>query len=328
MVHYAESGGSPSVTSPQLGEVAPSITTEHPLPEGVSIFEAHGQVEVGPGRTKYKTYFSENPLPGIGIVVPGFGGFLKSSEPLGKAFARAGLNTVVYDPIRYSNSAWEDMTDPQKVHVRTIEAIVRDLPNNPDIIRRMPEGKHVVTEPQVLIPHSMGGLPAPRYALKHHEDVEMIAFLETVGTNKAIGATLLKAVINGDLAGSFEHELAPYLGSDDMEFSIKNALRAARYFGITLPWKHDARISRPIGEALSCVIANTRPALKLLGELGVRRLYIEGGRDVLIQADSDIADHVDKVIKLRAYGHLAPQVKADLIAQTVLEERQNLLAAA
>jgi hypothetical protein len=293
------------------------------------VHEAYGEVAVGRGRTYYKGYFPEDRYEmGLGYIFPGFGGFLKSSEALGKALAEAGLATLIIDPSRLGNSVWEDLSDPQRLHVETAEAVFADLPNNTRVTKKMPDGRQVVGEQRVLTAHSMGGLAAPEYAVAHPDEVEMLALLKTVGINKSIMGRFMKSVFNGDAVGAVQHELLPYLQSDDIEISWKNLFRVAHYFGIPVPGRTDTRVSKPIGEMISCLRSDTRGLMHKLGEVGTKRLFVEGGRDVLIESADDIHDYIDMYVLLAKYGHMAPQRKAKLVARTILNSRQQMNVAA
>jgi pimeloyl-ACP methyl ester carboxylesterase len=304
------------------------VALRPPVPEQ-KVHEVEGSIRVGAGETDFKGFFPEIRLPGWAIVSPGYGGFLKSSEALGKALAAAGLANLIYDPLRgYNNSVCEDFTHPQRLHIKTIEQLALQVPRNPDIQRQAPEAKQIFQEKKIMVAHSMGGLAVPAFAELHPEEVEMIGMLETVGVNKSILWQIMKSMGNGDALTAYTKDLLPYLTSGEIELSWKNAVRAGRYFGLGIPGPKTARPSRAIGEALSCLFGNVRPSLRHLGELGVRRLFVSGGRDILVQAAPDIMEYYDMCLLLDKYGHLLPQRRARVAAQVIVDARTASAAAA
>lgn len=289
------------------------------------IYEAHGEVAVGLGTTHYKGYFpEERTQDGIGYLFHGFMGFLKSSEPYGKAQARAGLANIVVDQSHLSASAHEDLTDSQALHVATAEAVFRDLGRNHEITHKMPEGQQAVGEQWLVSAHSMGGLGSTRFVEAHPDEAETLALLKTVGVNKPILLHIIKSALNGRAIGAGRHELVPYLQSDEIELDWKNVARMARYFGIGWPILQDRRPTRAIGEGFSCLVANTRESLTRIGEQGTMRIGIEAGRDALVAFAFDFKAYVDKHVVFEKYGHLMPQYRSDLTAEAVLSAREDL----
>ncbi len=313
---------------PQVPEGIFLDTDQLPVDPENRVYIAHGEIQVGEGSTYYRGFFPENRTEdGLGLFFSGYSGFLKSSEPLGMALAQAGLANVVVDPIRrYNRSVKEDLTNPQKLPVLTMEAVVRDIATNRRVTHKMPEGQQVVRERKILAAHSMGGLSAPEYALKHEDDVEMLFLLQAVVHGAAIRKRILEATIKGEMFGSVRHELIPYVFGKDIERSPKNVLRLLRYFGVGDP--RATRITRPIGEGLSCLTSDMRPTLKKLGQTSVKTVYIQAGKDVLVDPGDDIEEHVDKHIVLDKYGHLVEQVRPKIVAQTMLTARHELAKAA
>lgn len=292
---------------------------------GPKIHEAHGEVAVGLSTTHYKAYFPEvRTQDGVGYFFHGFGGFLKSSEPYGKALARAGLANVVVDQSHMSESAWQDLTDPQAIHVATAEAVFVDLGHNHQITREMPEGRVAINERWLISAHSMGGLASTRFAEKHPDEAETLALLKTVGVNKSIIWQVIKSVADGTALGAGRHELAPFLQGDDIDLSWKNVARVARYAGIGWPIMHDRRPTRAVGEMVSCLTADTRESLIKIGEQGTKRIGVEAGRDALVQFAFDFQAYVDKYVRFDKYGHLMPQHRPDLTANAVLSAREDL----
>lgn len=326
-------------------ECTPGAPTQHPntasqlhppQPEGVfnekpvtnteaEIHEIHGLVSVGNGTTHYKGYFPENRTePGIGYLFHGFGGFLKSSEPLGKALAAHGLANIIVDQSHLSGSALEDLTDSQKIHVETAEAVFADLPHNGQILYSAPEGRLAVQEQRLISAHSMGGLAAARFAEQYPDDTETLALLKTVGVHDPIIGQILASLKDGTIVGGIRHELLPYLASDAIELNLRNVSRMARYMGIGWPILRDRRPTRAIGEMLACLQGDTREALVAIGEQGTRRLGVEAGRDPLIRFSDDIVTYLDRLVRFDSYGHLMPQHRPMLVAKTIIEHRADL----
>ncbi len=293
--------------------------------EEPKIYEAHGEVAVGLGTTHYKAFFpEERNHNGIGYLFHGYMGFLKSSEPYGRALARAGLANVVVDQSHLSASAYEDITDAQALHVATAEAVFSDLGHNREITHKMPDGQQAVEEQWLVSAHSMGGLGSTRFVEAHPDEAETLALLKTVGVNKPILLHIIKSALDGTAVGAGRHELIPYLKSGEIELNWKNVARMARYLGVGWPIMNDRRPTRAIGEGLSCLFANTRESLSTIGDQGTKRIGIEAGRDPLVAFAFDFKAYVDKYVLFPKYGHLMPQVRADLTAQAVLSAREDL----
>lgn len=313
---------------PQVPEGVFLDTGQLPVDPENKVYIAHGEIQVGEGHTYYRGFFPENRSEeGLGLFFSGYSGFLKSSEPLGMALAQAGMANVVVDPIRrYNRSIKEDLTNPQLLPVLTMEEVVRDLPTNRRVTHKMPDGMRAIYEKQVLAAHSMGGLSAPEYARRHIDDVDTLFLLQAVVRGAAIRRRILGATLKGEMLGSFRHELLPYVFGEDIERSSKNVFRLLRYFGIGDP--RATRITRPIGEGLSCITADMRPTLRQLGETAVKRVYVQAGKDVLVDPGNDIEEHVDKLVVLEKYGHLVEQVRPHVVAKAMLDARHELAQAA
>lgn len=289
------------------------------------IHEIYGQVDVGKGTTHYKGYFPENRThDGIGYLFHGYMAFMKSSEPLGRALAMNGLANIVVDQSHLSGSAREDLKDPQAIHVATAEAVFEHLANNQEIIRKAPEGPQSITERRLIAAHSMGGLASARYVEKYPDLVETYVMLKTVGVNKPILLQIAKSIANGNAAGAIRHDFGPYFGSGDLELNSKNLARAAKYLGIGWPILRDRSPTRAMGEGLSCLTGDTRDSLIRIGEQGTKRIGIEAGRDPLIAQAYDYPAYLDKYILFPKYGHMMPQSRANLVAQTILSAREDL----
>lgn len=288
-------------------------------------YEAHGEVAVGLGTTHYKGYFPyKRTQDGIGYFFHGFGGFMKSSEPIGKAFAEQGLAYIVADQSHLSDSACEDLLDSQAIHAATAEAVFKDLAHNRQITHEAPDGKNAISEQWLLTAHSMGGLGSTRFAEAHPDETETLALLKTVGVNNSIILHIIQSALNGKLIGGGRHELVPFLQGGEIELDWKNVARLAKYFGIGWPVLRDRRPTRAAGEMLSCLFADTRESLVRIGEQGTKRIGIEAGRDPLVGFAFDFKAYVDKHVVFDKYGHLMPQHRPGLTAEAVLSAREDL----
>lgn len=300
----------------------------HPHQEGVFINNVseveimHGSVRVNGTEVHYKGYFPEiRTEQGLGIMVPGYGGFYKSSEPIGQALAGQGLANIIYDPARTDNSSMlNDFKNPQKLHVDTIRAISSSVRRNKTIKNWMPDGNNASQEDRLIVTHSMGGLSGAKYAHENPEETEIIFFLKAAGFGGPTLSQLAKSVPSG-IIGSIQHEIIPYLRSGDIEINKQNLSRVLHYFG----FGKNARITRPMGEGLSCLWEDVREITKNLGQLGVKSVYIDAERDILVHPAPGIENIVDKYIVLKKYGHMAPQRKALHVAQLILKTRSELV---
>jgi pimeloyl-ACP methyl ester carboxylesterase len=295
-----------------------------PIDPANRVYEAFGSVQVGQSTSDYKGFFPENRTQeGVVLLESGFLGFLKSSEPLGRAFAEQGIAALVYDPGRCGDTLFDDWYRPHKLNVRTIEAVFRDAQQNPSIQSKVPEGRQAVREQQVIAAHSKGGLSAPYYVEKHPDDVELLVLIETVGINLPIMKQIITSVRNGDISHA-KGEFKTMMDNGDIELNLKNLLRFMHYVGVPVPGKGRTRALRTAGEARACLRGDTRNVLSRLGAMCVPRLFIEGAHDVLIKAHPDIHDHVDRHVMLPDSGHMAPQMEPHLIASVTLQNRADM----
>lgn len=303
-----------------MGRCMGEVVTNQPR-----IYEAHGEVSVGLGTTHYKAYFpEERTQEGIGYFFHGLSGFLKSSEPFGKALARRGLANIVVDQAHLSSSIREDLSDSQAIHVAQAEAVFCHLAHNHEITHGMPEGRAAISERWLVSAQSMGGLASTRFVEAHPDEAETLALLVAVGVNKSIIMQVIKSALDGTVTETGKNELAPYLMSDDIDFSWKNVARMAKYFGVGWPILQDRRPTRVLGEVGSCLVANTRDSLIRIGKQGTKRIGIEAGRDPLVRFAFDFPAYVDRHVRLDEYGHLLPQHRSDLTAEAVLSAREDL----
>ncbi len=269
----------------------------------------HGAVEV-PGSPEPIQYTASVPDllldPRIRLFIPGFGGFKRSSRKVRSALAAdQHVVGVSYDPPRYGGTR-NDLLDAQKVHYDAVAAIIDDLAENSRLEQAL-DGRPIDMNQIILLAHSMGGIPATEYAVRHPENVDQLLGVAIVGTEGAVQLGFVPR-----LWRSAKNEFLPAAGHGQFGGLIGGAVmakRALRYYGVNLV--------RTIGEMKSCMEADRRPHLAALGELGVRTaLYLPEG-DELIPAYSNAAaahhlvDHIEIALPL---NHLAPQLRPRRVA--------------
>lgn len=289
----------------------------------------HGVVEVGEGTTKYtfQPAAEINPLPGITVgIIPGFGGKKFTSRALRNAFADKGVGSFTYDPIRKDGKGWrEHWNDPQLAHEETISAIVIDLANHVEInfTDTEPIDNHptetdteVVKNKLLLLPHSMGGPAAARYAENRQQTVDSVFFLQCIGFGSPTIPQLARNVPR-KLIGSFKNEFLPFLRSGNIDIDPRYMLGVLDYY-FSVP-------TRTAGEIRSCLTENIMDLVVSLGHAGIQTAYADGEHDILVAVTDEATDGVVHLRqKIKGVGHLGPQAKPDRIVSWVIDSHKEL----
>ncbi|HSX44793.1 MAG TPA: hypothetical protein VLF39_01615 [Candidatus Saccharimonadales bacterium] len=284
---------------------------------------AHGQVDVGRVPISYTAGLPEQRIyDGWASFEPGFGGLKSTSRPLRNALSELGLITVTYGPARNDNdNPWTRLTRSQDTHIQTIEAIANDISKNPAIKRTAPDYKTIDFDRQVLIPHSMGGLAAVPYAEKqinndnHNTSIDAIISLSSAGYGSPSFKQIAHAIPLG-VGRAIRDELVPGLKNTDIAINPTNLARIIHYYG--------RNPGRTIGEALSCLTQDVRPAVKRLGEQGVKTAFIAFENDILIPPNEQISDVVDLYHVMPDSGHSAPQFEPKRVANMIVDSLHQL----
>lgn len=295
----------PDKTSPtpeQSGETLATVHAIHPQEEGVfsTMATLHGQVRVLGCNVEFTR---ESPLDQLieekVLIVPGFGGFKRTSRGLRGAFAEAGYDATSYSPVRRDRQSRRDqLVYPQQVHVETIRMLSQEILEEPD-------------EKLTLVAHSMGGLAAVGYAKNHPDKVNNLLLVGSAGFHSPRLLQLASSLPRG-LAGSLRHEFIPMIRQKAVDATPLNAWRAAYHYL--------ANPTRTAGEAISCISQDVRDDVRELSEQGVRTIFLGLEYDMLVPVpDTAVCD--ESAILPRA-GHIAPQVKADRIATWYSHFRQ------
>jgi pimeloyl-ACP methyl ester carboxylesterase len=250
------------------------------------------------------------------MIVPGFGGFKRSSRKIRNALAQnEEFAAVSYEPSRHGGIR-NDLLAAQKVHIDTVNVIIQDLADNQQL-QDIPASHDIDYDRVVLVPHSMGGLPAVEHAYRHPEDVSRIILMATVGSEAAVKLGFVPR-----LGFSVKNELVPsaargkFGGIKDGGIMLS---RAVKYYG--------SNPVRTVGEIASCMLADQREKIEALGELGVKTALYLLGSDELIPAErsaSAAGDLVDYVEIAEGLNHLAPQTCYEQVATDVSRISQYL----
>ncbi len=291
----------------------------------------HGVVQVGDGTTKYSYQPSreDNPLPGIIVgIVPGFGAKKFTSRVLRDAFEDRGIPSFTYEPMRKDGKgAKEHWNDPQLTHEETISAIVVDLANHVEINftdTEPPAGStsggkdeiEVANNKLLLLPHSMGGPAAARYAEHRQQTVDSVFFLECIGFGSPTLPQLAKNIPR-KLIGSIKNEFYPFLRSGNIDIDPRYVLGMLDYY-FSVP-------TRTAGEIKSCLTENIMDLVINLGHAGIQTAYADGEHDILVAIEEDATDGVVHLRqKIKGIGHLGPQAKPDRIASWVIDTHKEL----
>lgn len=296
---------STAMIQPEIGaQPEPMLEAVH---DPGQIFKFAGEVTIGRSPVSWQAAVPENRIyDGWGMIVPGFSGVGCSSEAPGTGHVNEGMPTVVFNPARKSQKSFmEDLADGQAIHVATIKAVfaaVKEI--EPTIKRTIPDSNNLDSGRQVLVPHSMGGLAATRYALGETGSTEAILHKASCGFGHPTLAELAMDVPKGALAGLI-YELVPSLSRGDIKLTMANARQFIEYF----------RHLQVLAEAVSCLTDNSRGGTQQLMEAGVYVDYEAYQHDVLVRPDPGIAQFVHGHRIMPRAGHLAPIRKARHVAR-------------
>lgn len=270
---------------------------------------AHGSVAVKYAHDPVKytiTIPTDVVHPTAHLIVPGFGGFKRSSRGLRNAFSlHQSTAAISFEPPRIGNRL-HDLFDSQRLHTDTIDAILNDLPNNVQL-RDTANGNKLDLGSVVLDAHSMGGLSATRYAMAHPDNVKLLTYLEAVGLEDPRLMRFLPRLLPTILK-----DIGPSLRDGEFDEDGNNPrilLNALHYYA--------RNPVRTIGEMGSCVSADIREQVVALGMLGVKRAMLYGGSDALIPAEPSVTSSgrlVDHCEVMREVGHAGPQTQATRVS--------------
>ncbi|MEK7602872.1 MAG: hypothetical protein AAB459_01330 [Patescibacteria group bacterium] len=301
---FAPNGG----VNAESGEMQPPPTVFH---DQVAV--GRHQVDVSlavphPSKRKYN---------GWALIEPGFGGFMASSEKLMLTMAAMGVATACYEPVRSDHeNLLFSLIKPQAIHTDTVAAISDNLPNNNRLISEVPEIKAIDLRRLAHLPHSMGGHPAKEFAENSPNKTDMVVGMAIVGMGSPTIPQLMRNLPAGLPRGIFM-DLLPGIYNGSLDLNIKNAIKVGRYFAQN-PF-------RTAGEAISCLTADFRPAFRALGSTGIHTAFVGFGNDSLINPNPAISEEVDVFTVIPNTGHMAPQVRPHLVADTVVSVMTNPL---
>jgi len=308
------SGSNPEASMEVLSP--PGASTEEP----VFTEFVHGSVKVAGATVGYTL---EQPITGteadpdhLGLFIPGFGGFKRTSRALRGSVSRSGLATVSFEPVRRNDKGIKErISNAQGVHVETIEAIVDDLPSTVGIT--IGDDTEAGEKTLVILPHSMAGLSSTFYALEHPESVFSLNYLATVGFGSpSLGE--LKDISPGDAVGAIRHELLPLARDIGWRSAPRCLWSALKYYGANPP--------QTAGEAWSCLTTNIGEYIASLTEADVFTSYAALEHDKLVRTRDEIADLVHHYEVLAGMGHMGPQVKADRMAAWIISRHYDFKA--
>lgn len=283
------------------------------LSESSRAFElVHGQAIV-PGAKQPVPYSVALPYElqsdTLGIIVPGFGAIKRTSRGLRDAFANEGVATVSYDPARVHSSARDlprHLLNPQELHYETLGAIESHIRHNIAMATN-PTGKTIIDSKVTLIAHSMGGLPAPEFAIDNHEIMDGVMYIGAIGLEEPLGLKLIyrskdlavRDVGPGIIKGRYGH--SPSMAKRSLNYFVRNPLRTA-------------------AEIVSCTRADRRPQVQKLAQLGVYQAVFCPEDDAFFYPEDSYAavgDVVDHFEVIENCNHTGPQTKPEHVARVV-----------
>jgi pimeloyl-ACP methyl ester carboxylesterase len=298
-----------TVQPPPIDTPEQSFGSEEVAAEMMETVRAHGIVEAAGDSVIYTVEAPESPkYEGVGVIVPGFGGFKRTSRDLRHELALEGLTTVSFTPVRHDRQpVWTRLADSQSAHVETLGAVLADLPINKDVMVQLPRQDW---RRHVLLPHSMGNLAAARYAeVDSGAQTEGIVSLAGVGLGSPSVLQLLETVPKG-LPRALATELLPFLLARKVEITPRNVWRIIHYYA--------SNPARTAGEMYACLSTDIRPTIHQLGAKGVTSAFISFEHDALIPPNPYIGNVVDYYTEMPDAGHMAPQLKAQRVARTII----------
>lgn len=291
-----------------MSEGLPEIGVETRRPEGRHLYHVpeptleHGLVTVDGAEVEYTREFLEETTETLAIIVPGFGGFKRTSRNLRGALASQREDVASYDPVRREALSNRDrLFRPQATHKETVRLIHNDI---------YPSKK------AVLFAHSMGGLSATEYAHENPDRVSAIVFLGAAGFGSPTLSQLARTRPSS-LVGMISQEIVPFVMNGGIDASPRNIMRFIGYYA--------SNPVRTTGEALSCLHHDMRDKVHDLGRLGVSTVYLQFEHDFFVpEADASSCDVHDI---LPGTGHMAPLAKPGRVAQWYRSHKNEILAA-
>jgi pimeloyl-ACP methyl ester carboxylesterase len=271
------------------------------------IFVLSGVSQVGRSNVDWTVAIPENrTYDGIGMFVPGYGGAACSSLKPAEEHVNQGLAMVWVNPARKSDvSVYSDLKDAQALHVRTIKVVLDGLRQQASTIKaKIPDGKRLDFTRTTLIPHSMGGLSATRYAQTEPGSTEAILHKASCGFGHPTPAELLADLPKGALAGLL-HEVVPSVARGDIKVTLENTWQLVNYF----------RHLHVLTDGLSCLTDRVVDGTERLMSAGVHVDYEAYEHDILVRPDPSVAQYVNSHRMMRQAGHLAPIHKARAVAR-------------
>jgi hypothetical protein len=288
-----------------------SVSSLAPICEYRATVVLDGAVRIG-GASRPIAYSVEFPeelnYDGIVVLTPGFGGFKQFTEAERQAHAQRGFAALSYAADRSAANIRESLLTPQTIHSDTIAAIVKDLPNHTRL-RRIPNAQSIDFGRLLLSPHSMGGLAANAFALRHRSQVDAIINKATVGYGSPTAASLLQ---KNHLATATE--LIGYFGISSTEQIVRNIVQFWSHYGRNAP--------RTIGEAASCLTQQSFLNNRQLHAEGVKQAYLGFAKDDVVPpspVEKSAKGYFDAFRILSNMSHVAPQTHPLEVAQAVHE---------
>ena len=267
--------------------------------------QIHGSVELVPGHPTEYTFehADDDQLETIYPFFPGFGGVKLSSGPFASAMARLGMGSLIMEsPREDDRSNRERSTDPHKLQIETMEAVIEDLSAklgldiSPGATQTVP------------VAHSMGGEPALRYAEKNHRTTRAVILLATIGFGSPNVLKMMRKVPMG-MPIAIREEIIPFALNDELDLSLSGARKAIRYYF--------ANPVRTIGEIGSCLTSRQSNRAHRLRDLGIPTIYGQPVYDVLVQGADGAQSSVDVVGEIDRAGHMFVQAKPGRAAHWV-----------
>lgn len=282
-----------------------SPRTSERFEEGKIVLNSNSETYIYNGRTSiaaaaidYTLEIPQDLREDIPIVfVPGFGGIKPAYKSLRNEIVKAGKPAVSFKPARSQNLGAgyhpKHLFHPERLLQQSTWAVMRDIEAN------------VGFDKFDLSGHSMGGPAVVGAAMQQTEHVRSIIMVAAAGLNPVDQLTLGKRF--GDFLVT---DLMPNIWKMKVQHESSVAIEAISYF-LRNP-------KRTIGEALAVSGADSRFALRRLGQIGVKTAALQFKNDKIFPVD-EVREMSGDVVDMFIYddpkaGHVEPQLNPKEVA--------------
>lgn len=289
-------------------QASPAHPYEADAPHSLVVGEAYVASAKKP--VKYHTLIPADTADFHLLMANGYGAYHETSATFQRALADEGIATTTYAPPREHSREHSTLTHaiaPQLLHYDALKGVRSHQLHNIEYHRKA-GGDAVLYASQIVLGHSMGNIPALRYAAHHPENLDTVISLQGVGMEARLGLKI---------AGRFPAVLK------DIGSTVLKGDLAVEYRTAHRALYHLARNPvRSAAEAAYCMTADERGMSVLATSRGVRHLVILGERDAFFLHNEVLLGMRDTDAEcsvIEDVTHIGPQIesKARIIASHI-----------